>query len=189
MHITICNHNEMWTKVSTVYPNIKDQYEVSSYGNIKNSKTNKYLQHVIEPRGYHCVNLSLINGGQKRFYVHDLVAKIYLTKPNGKIEVNHINGVKKCNYKENLEWITNVDNIHHAIINGLRDNLYGEKHHKNKYPEEFIRKICSLIEKGLSPRKILRELNIQCQGKEYSRYKRLIKHIKQKEQWVHKFTI
>lgn len=182
--ITICFHEEKWAKIENVYPNVRSEYLISSYGRVLNKNKDFILKHVIEPRGYHCVTLSLKSKGQKRFYIHDLVAKAFIPKPDGKYEVNHINGNKDCNYIENLEWVKQKENIKHAIETGLRQKLYGENHHKNKYSEEFIHNICKLIEKGYAPRKIIKEKGIQCQGKEYAYYKRLIKHIKRKEQWV-----
>jgi hypothetical protein len=184
MYVTICGHKEKWKKISIIYPKIKNNYMISSHGRVLNLENNKILKHIIEPRGYHCVTLYFKLGGHKRFYIHDLVAKGFIpNKDKAKNQVNHLNGDKSGNYMENLEWTTNLDNIHHAISTGLRKSLYGENHPKNKYSRDFISKICELLEKNFSPRKILKQLNINCIGKEYHQYKRLIKHIKNREQW------
>ena len=58
-------------------------------------------------------------------------------------QINHKNGDKSNNRIENLEWITNLDNMRHAWKNGLKNNNYqnGEKSHFAKITEELVRKI------------------------------------------------
>lgn len=186
IYITICNHDEKWAYIKDIYKNVREEYLISSYGNLINKNTGKYLKHIIETRGYHCVNLSLINGNQRRYYIHDLVAKSFIIKLGSEYnQVNHINGLKCCNYIENLEWVTPMYNIQHSIQTGLRKDIKGINHHKNIYDEKLIHKICGLIEKGLKPRFIIKEVDLTCKEKQYAHYKRLIKHIKRKEQWTH----
>lgn len=51
--------------------------------------------------------------------VHRLVALTFIPNPESKETVNHINGVKKDNHVENLEWATRSENTQHAWDNGL----------------------------------------------------------------------
>ena len=54
--------------------------------------------------------------------VHRLVAETWLTKPNGKYEVNHIDHNKENNDYTNLEWVTRSENMRDAWDNGCISN-------------------------------------------------------------------
>jgi len=76
----------------------------------------KSIKH--KTKGYCYVSLS--RGGYfKRFLIHRLVAQSFLENNDNKPQVNHINGDKNNNSVENLEWCTEIENIHHAMNTGL----------------------------------------------------------------------
>lgn len=61
-------------------------YEVSQTGKVRNAKTKKILKPFVNHNKYLRVNLS-INGRQKKYMVHVLVAKAFLDNPNNLREV------------------------------------------------------------------------------------------------------
>jgi hypothetical protein len=81
--------------------------------------------------GYIQVALHREGGGRgirpKWSYVHRVVAEAFIGPSNG-LHVNHINAIKTDNRVENLEYVTNAENMAHAMMMGLRNGVTGERH-------------------------------------------------------------
>ncbi len=120
-------------------------YQVSNLGRVKSLKrkaslgrgyyriiTNRIMRIHKNNYGYEKISLSK-NGKDKECSVHGLVAKTFLTNPENKRTINHIDGNKVNNHVSNLEYATDKENIAHAIRTGLtdryflRDNRYVDK--------------------------------------------------------------
>lgn len=98
-------------------------YQVSNTGKVKSIDWNhsgvaKELT-AYEQRGYKLVGIQR-NGTRHNYLVHRLVATAFIDNPEGKPDVNHIDGKKDNNCVDNLEWVTKSENTRHAIRTGLR---------------------------------------------------------------------
>ena len=90
-------------------------YEVSNLGNVRNANKTTHLALSIL-NGYYKVCL----GKYGTYLVHRLVAQTFIPNPKDKPQVNHINGNKRDNRAENLEWVTASENTQHAVKTGLK---------------------------------------------------------------------
>lgn len=98
-----------------VVDNISTTYYITEDGKCFNSITNKFLKGQKNYKnGYISFNLTLPDGSMKRLYAHRLVAIAFIPNPEGKKEVNHIDGNKENNCADNLEWVTSKENKEHA---------------------------------------------------------------------------
>lgn len=95
-------------------------YLINEQGKVLNTRTNKYLKGDINNIGYHRVTL-YDNKRKQRFFIHRLVATLFLPNPNNLPEVNHIDGNKDNNNVSNLEWCNRVHNEHAARRIGLKE--------------------------------------------------------------------
>lgn len=115
-----------------------DGYQISNLGRVKNSK-GKFISIYLSKKGYQKVSF---NGTSK--FVHRLVALLFCDNPEGKPQVNHIDGVKTNNIYTNLEWVTNAENQLHAWRMGLqprgedRDHATGERVANSVLTEEIV---------------------------------------------------
>lgn len=102
----------------------------------------------------------VVNGKQRLYYIHRLIASTFIPNPLNKPEVNHKDGDKSNNKVKNLEWSTASENQIHAFFNGLQKSRKGSKHHNTKIDEDVAREICDyILYTSLTLRQIAKELN------------------------------
>ena len=131
----------------------KGEYQVSNLGRVKSfktSKSGKIIKAWIQNTGYYTVAF-----GTKKYSVHRLVAEAFISNPFKLEQVNHKDGNKLNNNVDNLEWISQKNNIRHAYKTGLMENVkYNNQIIKPraKYVEqytlngEFIKKFLGSVE-------------------------------------------
>lgn len=86
------------------------KYMATEDGQIFSVKSNKFLKLQTVSNGYLMVSL-FKNGVDKYCLVHRLIGETFLPKPEGCNVVNHLDGDKKNNNIENLEWTTQSENV------------------------------------------------------------------------------
>jgi predicted DNA-binding protein YlxM (UPF0122 family) len=90
-------------------------YEVSNQGRVRRKTNGRIRSLPIGTSGYQTIRIP-IAGIPKNQYIHRLVAHAFIGPcPDGK-EVNHIDGDKLNNRPNNLEYVTPVENAHHAFF-------------------------------------------------------------------------
>ena len=89
-------------------------YEISSYGRVKGLVHNIIRKQNTSTTGYFQIRLSK-NGMPGYYQVHRLIALAFIPNIEGKPHINHIDANKKNNNINNLEWVTPMENVHHAI--------------------------------------------------------------------------
>lgn len=127
---------------------IYKRYLVSKEGLVKNQVTGRVLKQRETEQGY--MEVTVWCDEQKKYVlrkVHRLVAQTYIDNPEHKREVNHLDGNKKNNCVDNLEWCTSKENKDHAWENGYYTSI-GENHHAAYFTEELVRNICERIQEG-----------------------------------------
>lgn len=108
------NVDEEWVLLRD-FPN----HSVSNYGRVVSHNTDSVLRTRLSGWGYEQVVL-YSNGRHVTKTVHRLVAEAFIPGWDEGLHVNHIDGDKRNNFEENLEWVTPSENNTHAVHSGLR---------------------------------------------------------------------
>ena len=148
--------DENWRAV----PDSNNRYHVSNYGRIKSFAYNKKEGQILkasEINGFKQVQLN-IKKIQHKFYVHKLVAQIWISRPSDKhIFVTHLDGILKNNHISNLEWHTKETLVEkHREYAKLRPRTSnGQRVVRNsKLTESDIMLLKSMLERGVVQAKI-----------------------------------
>lgn len=124
----LCRHSLLINiKMKEIWKDIdgyEGLYQVSNLGRVKSLmchgfKRVKILKGCRYAKGYLIVNLYK-SGKPISKSIHRLVASAFIPNTQLKKEVNHLDANKVNNYVDNLEWCTTLENVKHAIENGLR---------------------------------------------------------------------
>ncbi len=151
-------------------------YYVTEDGKVFRNGRERKLQIVKE---YVRVTLS-INNIQQTYFVHRMVAEVYIPNPDNKPEVNHDNGIKSDNRVVNLEWNTRKENALHST-RILKKNI-GIDCYRSKLSEEevrYIKKHCIKFDK---------EFGYNALGRKFNVHYRTITKIINGKTWVNPFS-
>jgi len=94
-----------------------DHYYVTEDGQIYSSRLGNFITPALGNHGYYFVRLYR-NNIESSFLVHRLVAEYHIEdKPENfqELYVNHKDGEKTFNHKDNLEYVTSSENAQHSI--------------------------------------------------------------------------
>lgn len=137
-------------------------YQISTMGRVKSlprinlcvDKTyirkGKVLKGSPDKDGYLCVHLSK-GGAQRKFPIHRIVAKHFISNPQKYGQVNHKNEIVDDNRSENLEWCDCAYNIRYGTGIKRRAKLQTNRHGSKKVLQftmngEFVREFPSTME-------------------------------------------
>ncbi len=153
---------EIWKPV----PGYEGCYEVSSLGRVKSLartvgnrwQTQKPVPEQIKAfssnkQGY--LSAHLYRGRRmKKFYVHRLVAEVFLANDLRLPQVNHLNGDVSDNRVENLQWCSSRENCQHAVDAKLYESAKGEQIASSKLKESDVLEIRRMVASGALQRDV-----------------------------------
>lgn len=91
-----------------------EEYQVDTNG-IVYSKRGRPLKYSLNHSGYCIINF-YVNGKRTGFGIHTIVAKQFIPNDNPeRTQVNHKDGNTMNNRVDNLEWVTQSENVQHSI--------------------------------------------------------------------------
>lgn len=104
---------------------------------------------------YQIINFSTLDGSKRTFRAHRLVLMAFNPVEGMEdLEVNHIDGNKKNNKLENLEWCTASENQLHAFRTGLQIPRRGAECWQTRLTEDQVKEIFELRRQGWLQREI-----------------------------------
>lgn len=120
-----------------------EDYMACKTGEIYSTKTKRVLKQTPTKDGYLKTTLWKKGKGTTK-KSHSFIAVTFIPNPLDKPQVNHINGDKQDNRIGNLEWVTQKENIEHAVRIGLINSekaRLGYRKKVEKYGVEHLSKI------------------------------------------------
>jgi hypothetical protein len=116
-----------------------DNYHVSNFGNVINSKTERILKPFNNGYGYLQIELYK-NGKRKNYKLHRLIAIAYIPNPENKSFIDHIDNNSLNNYILNLRWSTPLENNFNSLKSKNTSSIYKGVYF-NKSRNKFLARI------------------------------------------------
>lgn len=165
------NEVEVWREVKE----FAGKYEVSNFGRVRSldyrhTGQARVLRPSMSTDGYLLVDI-FKDGKKTRKFVHRVVAEAFIENPSNLTQVNHRNEIKEDNRVENLEWISQKDNINYGTGNERRSKAQLNHPKKSKRVLQFDRS-GNLLREWLSTSEVERQtgwcqghISLACRGK------------------------
>ena len=147
---------EEWKPV----PGFESLYEVSALGNVRSldrfvrsrwgtPKRVEGTQKSFSSTKFGYLSVHLYSGGRcTKWFVHRLVATVFLSNEQKLPQVNHLDGDKSNNAASNLQWCSGSENCMHAIREELYAQAKGERCSTAKITEDDVRDIRLKVAQG-----------------------------------------
>lgn len=137
-YIQVDMTQEIWRDV----PETDGVYKVSNYGNVTSNAKGIFikLKFIINYKGYRSVAL-YIKGKRTHFFVHRLVASLFLDNPLDYPVVHHIDNNKANNRLDNLQWAAHAFNSKQGCIDNPHRFKRGVRHLQRKLDDDKVREI------------------------------------------------
>lgn len=115
--------SESWRAI----PGLEGEYEASGLGLVRSldrviqrgGRLVQWKGRLLCPAKY-CYGYLITNIRGRVRFIHQLIALAWVGPRPDSAVVNHKNGIKTDNRPENLEWVTQRDNMLHAYSTGLK---------------------------------------------------------------------
>ena len=162
----------------------RDRYLISSWGRVFDTINFHYPYSRICEKGYVILAVEYSDAKAKKLNnkrthtsvrVHRLVGLAFIDNPLNKETVNHKNLEKRNNTVTNLEWLTNEENLKHAVDNNAKRKAGNVR--KKLFTKEEVADIRLKHEQGASYISIAREYNI----KDFITIANVVKYISYKD--------
>lgn len=172
------NENLKPIKISDFIKEVADYYILYPDGRIFSEYYNKFLKILTNKKGYYYYTVKTKEHRDKKLFIHRVLMICYNYREDYNImQVNHIDGNKKNNNLNNLEWCTNEENMQHAVKNNLIARQKGESNPANKLKEKEVLEIIEHLLK--------RDLSYSQLAAKYRCSKSTISAIKSKRNWTY----
>lgn len=136
-------------------PGFNGDYQINRVGQVKMREKvlwngrimpEKIMSSKITQNGYKRIGLRE-NGTRRHYSIHRLIALTFIPNPQNKPQVNHKNGIKTDNRVDNLEWVTQAENMQHAMKIGTH-KIQGPESKRAKLTWRQINEIKKLRRTG-----------------------------------------
>lgn len=143
---TDSTHKEIWKDIK----GWEGTYQVSNRGRVKSFtrsvsfiRLGKMQTFIVKGRimkpTTNWAGYKLVTFNRSGYAIHRLVAQAFISNINNKPQINHKDSKRGNNHVNNLEWVTPLENMKHASINGRLSH---------KLTDNQVREIRAMYKKG-----------------------------------------